>query len=123
MASKRKHSKCKGTGTYTQTTGHVTNCLGCTDGYVTVYTPQEKVERESLRQRRSRALALIKARAGEIQEERGPWDNFADVVRSGFDQLEQREPERLIRLYASVEASRVDDVVRALYDYRTSLGY
>lgn len=118
---KRFHTRCKGTGGFELANGNVVPCASCCGrGFLIIYTAAEKAERKAAWDRRYATLDIIKRRAAEISE--GEPRGFADVVRQGFGMLADREPERLERLYASLDAGRLDDVIRALVAYRRSQG-
>jgi ribosomal protein S27E len=111
---------CGGTTTIITVSGVPVVCQNCGGTGVTpVYTRAQRQVMERTYVRRQRSLDAIKACARSLAS--NPYDRFVDVVRSGFDQLEAREPHRLEKLYTSIDRGRTADVVRALYTYRQSL--
>lgn len=118
---KRTHGRCKGTGGFELANGNVVPCAGCSArGYLVVYTAAEKAANQAAWDRRNAALDAIKKRAATMAADMpgSAGAIFPQVVKAGFSQLEGREPERLEKLYESIDTGRIDDVVRALYRYR-----
>jgi hypothetical protein len=68
------------------------------------------------------ARETVQARALEITPPQGVAPRmFSDLVAIGFVKLASRQPSRLTKLYASLDAGRTDDVVYALYSYMKAL--
>lgn len=63
-------------------------------------------------------LEILQDRALEIEPPQNvPSGKAADWITVAFTTLARREPSRLKKLYASLDAGRTDDVVYALYRY------
>lgn len=100
-------------GVFIRQNGMPDVCYPCGGtGFIKVYTKEEKSQIEAAKKERYDALCSVKARAKEIG-----WYPYQDSVRDGFEKLATEEPERLPKLYASLRAGRIDDVVRALDAY------
>lgn len=116
-----KCKRCNGTGVWTGWTpaGRGGECFGC-DGTglkaITRYTAAEKAERQQHLGRRSRSLTLITERGREIGAEQGDAELMWDA-EYGFAALESHEPDRFVKMLATLEAGRLDDVIYALVAY------
>lgn len=119
MSYQRTHRYCNGTGEVPRASGMPGFCFACNGtGKITVYTAAEKAARKAEKDRWSNTRSLIEARARKIQAPEGVSQlTFRLDAVSGYDRLGEREPGRMIKLYESVAAGRIDDVVRALYAY------
>lgn len=122
MSYQRTHRYCGGKGEVPRSSGLPGHCFGCNGtGQITVYTAAEKAARKAKSERWEATRELVRAHARKIQAPAGVSSlTFSLDVRAGFENLGEREPQRLERLYASLDAGRVDDVVYALYNYRTA---
>lgn len=120
---KRTHTRCKGTGGFELVNGNIVPCAGCCGrGYLIIYTAAEKAARKAAWEQRCKAQQMIKQHAAKMSEGMTGMlaVTFAEIARQGFGRLADREPERLSKLYASLAAGRLDDVVNALYHYKIS---
>lgn len=118
----RKCSRCDGTGTYPVPGGRTGDCWGCTNsegprGYVVVRTGEDKAQYDANMAFVHRFASTVRMRATEIAPEPDASGTYASRAKDGLWALAQREPERVSRLRASVEAGRLDDVIRALAAY------
>ncbi|WP_086559924.1 hypothetical protein [Streptomyces africanus] len=122
MSHQRTHRYCGGKGEVPRTSGMPGYCFGCEGtGKITVYTAAEKAARQAKRERWESARALVEKHARTVQAPEGVRALvFRHEVVAGFDTLGEREPQRMEKLYASLDAGRIDDVVYALYEYRQS---
>lgn len=120
MSYQRTHRYCDGKGEVPRASGMPGYCFGCEGtGRVTVYTAAERAARQAKRDRWESARALVEKRARKLSAPAGVTAlTFRLDVVAGFDTLGEREPERMEKLYASLDAGRTDDVVYALYAYR-----
>lgn len=109
--------RCAGSGLFFSR-GFCFRCQGSGVESLRKYTPAEKVEMTRWMQWRHYCLDAILARADEL-EPRANWvDNtLAEDAHSGFDRLETAEPARLLALFGSVRAGRLDAVVYALREH------
>jgi len=113
--------RCGGTGAYNGMTaaGRGGVCFGC-DGRgvktVTRYTAEEKAARELFAQRIADARAQVKARARELGGGRRN-SELETSANYAFGYLRDEAPDRFLRMLDSVEAGRLDDVVRHLAAY------
>lgn len=123
MSHQRTHRYCGGKGEVPRASGLPGFCFGCNGtGKLTVYTAAEKAARQAKRDRWESARALIEKRARKLSAPEGVTAlTFRLDVVAGFDTLGEREPDRLEKLYASLDAGRIDDVVYALYAYRQAV--
>jgi hypothetical protein len=117
---KREHGRCQGTGGFELANGNVVPCAGCSRGYLIIYTAAERAALKQASSMRLKTVNIIKRRATELAKDmpgmRGAL--FADTVRQGFGILADEEPERLAKLYQSIENGRLDDVIHSLHSYR-----
>lgn len=123
MATTRTCRRCNGSKVYILASGAPGPCFNCWgQGVVTVYTSAEKSQMVRESQQEDAAREVVTQRAGQIAPPAGVTAyDFPTIVRAGFNSLRDHEPERLAKLYASLDAGRVDDVVRALYEYRVAV--
>jgi hypothetical protein len=120
MSYQRAHRYCGGKGEVPRASGIPGFCFACNGtGKITVYTAAEKAVRQAERSRWDSTRELVRSHARKITAPDGvPSLTFSLDVRAGFETLAEREPDRLEKLYASLDAGRIDDVVYALYEYR-----
>jgi hypothetical protein len=122
MSHQRTHRYCGGRGFITLASGAPGHCFACNGtGKLTVYTAAEKAAQRAKRDRWESARSLIESHARKMTAPAGVSSmTFRLDTVAGFDALGEREPARMERLYTSLDAGRLDDVVRALYAYRTA---
>jgi len=123
MSYQRKHRYCGGKGFIRLASGADGHCFGCKGtGMQTVYTVAERSAKRAKRERWEDARKLVGTQARRMSPPPGvPALVFRLDVVAGFDSLGEQEPERMEKLYASLDAGRADDVVRALYAYRVTM--
>lgn len=122
MSHQRTHRYCGGKGEVPRASGLPGFCFACNGtGKITVYSAAEKAAKRARQDRWDATRELVRAHARKVTAPAGVSSLvFSLDVRAGFENLGEREPERLEKLYASLDAGRIDDVVYALYTYRTS---
>jgi hypothetical protein len=122
MSHQRTHRYCGGKGEVPRASGIPGYCFGCKGtGKITVYIAAEKASLRAKQERWDSTRELVRAHARKLPAPEGVSSlTFSLDVRAGFENLAEREPERLVKLYASLDAGRLDDVVYALYAYRTA---
>lgn len=120
MSHQRTHRYCGGKGEVPRSSGLPGFCFGCNGtGKIPVYTAAEKAAQKAKQERWESTRALVEKHARKIPAPEGVYAlTFRLDAVAGFDTLGEREPERLEKLYASLDAGRIDDVVYALYAYR-----
>lgn len=117
MAGKRTHRYCGGKGWIRLRSGAEATCQPCGGkGWTPVYTAAERAEREAERKRLTDAVERCERRAREIATGLSR-DGYVRVVQMGFWHLHQYAPERFAKMMRSLDAGRLDDVVRALHAY------
>lgn len=122
MSYQRTHQYCGGKGFVRLASGAEGWCFKCDGtGMITVLTKEERAARMERQERWERTRALVDTHARTMAAPAGVSSlSFRLDAVAGFDALSEREPARLEKLYASISAGRVDDVVRALFAYRSS---
>lgn len=109
-----KCKRCNGTGVWMGRG----ECFGCNMAGVRThirYTATEKAEKDARQARVSAVRNAIWSWAEANLSKLDRWD-----AQDGYIALRDREPERFEKLLASVEAGRLEDVVRALVAYRNN---
>ncbi|MFF8942852.1 hypothetical protein ACF1A5_11385 [Streptomyces sp. NPDC014864] len=117
MAGKRTHRYCGGKGWITLTSGAEATCQPCGGkGWTPVYTAAERAEMDAQRKRETKAAETCERRAREIATGSSR-DGYVRVVQMGFWHLREHAPERFATMLRSLDAGRLDDVVKALHAY------
>jgi len=107
----RRCRRCGGTGQFAS----YGQCFGCQGAGFTTPTTAPTPRHTISPARRASVIAAIRARATELDGYRnGPIEVETSWARS---LLEDNEPARFVRLVASVENGRTDDVITALREY------
>lgn len=121
--STTKCRRCGGTGLWVDR-GICFKCNGAGTVIKVRHTPREKELIARWTAWRSYTQQAIDVRGGQIDEETEAatgghhWDRTArDHARWGLDLLEQHEPQRVMALFSSVAAGRLDAVIQALGEY------
>jgi hypothetical protein len=119
----RKCGRCKGSGVYQLPNGDYGHCFGCATtegsaGRVTVRTGDDKRTHDDNMRFVYSFLPVLRQRATAIAAADAP--AYSTWAKEGLWALVKREPERLTKLRESVDAGRVDDVIRALAAYHNA---
>lgn len=120
MSDLRTHRYCNGKGEVPRVSGAPGHCFGCHGtGTITVYTAAEKAAKRAEAKRFDEARDLVREHAKTMTPPKGVSRLVVSYeVAAAIETLSGREPERMSRLYASLDAGHLDDVVYALYAYR-----
>lgn len=123
MARTIKHRYCGGQGWIRLVSGADATCQPCCGtGRIITRTKAEKAAIKASEARFNTAREVVRKHAATVSVPEGVLlrASFPYLVVHGLEMLAEREPERLEKLYASLDSGRLTDVVQALYTYHVS---